>query len=147
MGSKGFFTDTTICIGCKACEVSCKQWNQLPEDGFEFKAMSYDNTGALGASTWRHVAFIERPVALPGQDAAADFSWLMMSDVCNTANARGASKRALQAQSCGPSSIRCLCSRTSAMAAGIASPRAHSASLTAGKMTDSRGNARSVMTV
>src|ERR1051325_11716356 len=82
MGSKGFFTDTTICIGCKACEVACKQWNQLPGDGFEFKAMSYDNTGALGASTWRHVAFIERPVPMPGQDAAADFSWLMMSDVC-----------------------------------------------------------------
>src|SRR5215467_7739504 len=60
---KGFFTDSTLCIGCKACEVACKQWNQLPEDGFDFTAMSYDNTGGLGASTWRHVAFIERPVA------------------------------------------------------------------------------------
>jgi formate dehydrogenase iron-sulfur subunit len=82
MGSKGFFTDTTICIGCKACEVACKQWNQLPSDGFDFTGMSYDNTVALGASTWRHVAFIERPVALPTQDVFADFSWLMMSDVC-----------------------------------------------------------------
>jgi len=82
MASKGFFTDTTICIGCKACEVACKQWNQLPEDGLNFTAMSYDNTGALGASTWRHVAFIERPAALPSQDTFADFSWLMMSDVC-----------------------------------------------------------------
>ena len=82
MGSKGFFTDTTICIGCKACEVACKQWNQLPGDGLEFTGMSYDNTGALGASTWRHVAFIERPVALPTQDVVSDFSWLMMSDVC-----------------------------------------------------------------
>ncbi len=61
---KGFFTDTTICIGCKACEVACKQWNQLPDDGFTFTGMSYDNTVHLGASTWRHVAFIERPVAL-----------------------------------------------------------------------------------
>ena len=58
---KGFFTDTTICIGCKACEVACKQWNQLPDDGFNFSGMSYDNTVSLGASTWRHVAFIERP--------------------------------------------------------------------------------------
>ena len=33
---KGFFTDTTLCIGCKACEVACKQWNQLPDDGFVF---------------------------------------------------------------------------------------------------------------
>jgi formate dehydrogenase iron-sulfur subunit len=70
----GFFTDTTVCIGCKACEVACKEWNQLPDDGFIFTGMSYDNTAALGASTWRHVAFIER--AKPG------FSWLMMSDVC-----------------------------------------------------------------
>lgn len=78
---KGFFTDTTLCIGCKACEVACKQWNQLPDDGLLFTGMSYDNTVALGASTWRHVAFIERPVALSTQDAGA-FSWLFSSDVC-----------------------------------------------------------------
>lgn len=78
---KGFFTDTSICIGCKACEVACKQWNQLPEDGFFFSGMSYDNTMQLDASTWRHVSFIERPVALSGQEAGA-FSWLMSSDVC-----------------------------------------------------------------
>jgi formate dehydrogenase iron-sulfur subunit len=78
---RGFFTDTTLCIGCKACEVACKQWNQLPDDGFHFTGMSYDNTVALGASTWRHVAFIERPVALSTQDAGA-FSWLFSSDVC-----------------------------------------------------------------
>jgi len=77
----GFFTDTTLCIGCKACEVACKQWNQLPDDGLIFTGMSYDNTVALGASTWRHVAFIERPVALSTQDAGA-FSWLFSSDVC-----------------------------------------------------------------
>jgi formate dehydrogenase iron-sulfur subunit len=82
MATKGFFTDTTICIGCKACEVACKQWNQLPDDGFDFTGMSYDNTAGLGASTWRHVAFIERPVALPSQETFTDFSWLMMSDVC-----------------------------------------------------------------
>ena len=76
----GFFTDTTLCIGCKACEVACKQWNQLPDDGYHFTGMSYDNTMALGASTWRHVAFIERPAAHDGKEGA--FSWLMASDVC-----------------------------------------------------------------
>ncbi|MBN9393401.1 MAG: 4Fe-4S dicluster domain-containing protein [Chloroflexi bacterium] len=59
----GFFTDTTLCIGCKACEVACKQWNQLPADGYAMTGMSYDNTGALGATTWRHVAFIEVPAS------------------------------------------------------------------------------------
>jgi formate dehydrogenase iron-sulfur subunit len=79
----GFFTDTTVCIGCKACEVACKEWNQLPDDGMFFTGMSYDNTVALGASTWRHVEFIERPVAFGGQTTAdGSFSWLMMSDVC-----------------------------------------------------------------
>src|SRR3954470_5283854 len=77
----GFFTDTTVCIGCKACEVACKQWNQLPGDGFSFSAMSYDNTVELNASTWRHVEFIERPMPRGGQEVRR-FSWLMLSDVC-----------------------------------------------------------------
>jgi formate dehydrogenase iron-sulfur subunit len=97
----GFFTDTTLCIGCKACEVACKQWNQLPSDGFNFTGASYDNTRALSATTWRHVAFIEqfpatRPAEPPAHPPRDDDSagldallgepaagrWLMMSDVC-----------------------------------------------------------------
>jgi formate dehydrogenase iron-sulfur subunit len=85
----GFFTDTSVCIGCKACEVACKEWNQVPEDGLLFTADSYDNTGSLGANTWRHVAFIEqdRPLRV-GADGAAlggdgdALRWLMSSDVC-----------------------------------------------------------------
>ncbi|MFD4006295.1 4Fe-4S dicluster domain-containing protein [Brachybacterium sp. GU-2] len=58
---KGFFTDTSICIGCKACEVACKEWNRNPADGdLELLGSSFDNTGALGANTWRHVAFVEQ---------------------------------------------------------------------------------------
>ena len=64
---KGFFTDTSICIGCKACEVACKEWNAIPEDGLSMLATSYDNTGSLGASTWRHVAFIEQTGERIGQ--------------------------------------------------------------------------------
>ncbi|WP_153504145.1 4Fe-4S dicluster domain-containing protein [Cumulibacter manganitolerans] len=107
---KGFFTDTSICIGCKACEVACKEWNLLPEDGLDLLGTSYDNTGALGATTWRHVAFIEQPadriaearasgaalvdLGMPSvgppttAEAGAvtadvpDFRWLMSSDVC-----------------------------------------------------------------
>ena len=60
----GFFTDTSVCIGCKACEVACKEWNLVPDDGYNLLGMSFDNTGMLGANSWRHVAFIEqdRPV-------------------------------------------------------------------------------------
>jgi formate dehydrogenase iron-sulfur subunit len=82
----GFFTDTSVCIGCKACEVACKTWNAVPEDGLTLTGMSYDNTGGLGASTWRHVAFIEqieRPGETAGAGSGADGSrWLMSSNVC-----------------------------------------------------------------
>jgi formate dehydrogenase iron-sulfur subunit len=95
----GFFTDTTVCIGCKACEVACKQWNDLPADGAHSGAgNSYDYTQRLSASTWRHVRFIEEPVMPTAAVAAGDGlpdlvdmaeaalpsldSWLFMSDVC-----------------------------------------------------------------
>ncbi len=102
----GFFTDTSVCIGCKACEVACKEWNQIPEDPLGFTGESYDNSGELGAQRWRHVAFIEQRTPV-GVDAAAEslvqaaavgqlaesealqvqadedgFRWLMSSDVC-----------------------------------------------------------------
>ncbi|HSP39067.1 MAG TPA: 4Fe-4S dicluster domain-containing protein [Frankiaceae bacterium] len=64
----GFFTDTSICIGCKACEVACKEWNSVPDDGLQMLGMSYDNTGSLGANTWRHVAFIEQQRPLGFQE-------------------------------------------------------------------------------
>src|SRR3954447_20717223 len=66
----GFFTDTSVCIGCKACEVACKEWNVIPEDGLSLLGMSYDNTGMLGADTWRHVAFIEQDKPLGRQNNA-----------------------------------------------------------------------------
>ena len=80
----GFFTDTSVCIGCKACEVACKEWNHVPEDGLVFTGESYDNTGALGADTWRHVAFIEQPTRVDGVEPGGDggMRWLMSSDVC-----------------------------------------------------------------
>ena len=95
----GFFTDTSLCIGCKACEIACKQWNQLPASDPVWTGSSYDNTGQLSATTWRHVLFIEHigrpdiPLIQPGtslsstsQNTALPFfnsdRWLMQSDVC-----------------------------------------------------------------
>ena len=99
----GFFTDTSVCIGCKACEVACKQWNSVPAgEQLDLLGMSHDNTGALGANAWRHVAFVEQPATPPpptpavdlgmpalqrpgdgtGEETRTDFRWLMSSDVC-----------------------------------------------------------------
>ena len=83
--SYGFFTDTTLCIGCKACEVACKEWNNLPADNLGLTGQSYDNTGSLSANTWRHVNFIEKAGACGVRDNAQSpfqSGWLMMSDVC-----------------------------------------------------------------
>ncbi|HXV86418.1 MAG TPA: 4Fe-4S dicluster domain-containing protein [Gemmatimonadales bacterium] len=76
----GFYTDTSVCIGCKACEVACKQWNQLPATNggvLEMSGDSYDNTVRLDGINWRHVKFIEQF----GDDRRGG-RWLMMSDVC-----------------------------------------------------------------
>jgi formate dehydrogenase iron-sulfur subunit len=80
----GFFTDTSVCIGCKACEVACKEWNLVPEDGMVWTGESYDNTSELGANTWRHVAFVEQnePLHSDGGGEVDALRWLMSSDVC-----------------------------------------------------------------
>ncbi len=78
-----FLTDSTLCIGCKACEVACKEWNSVAEDGLNWSGFSYDNTGALGASTWRHVKFVEgEPQPGFGGNAGQVNSWAFSSDVC-----------------------------------------------------------------
>jgi formate dehydrogenase iron-sulfur subunit len=83
----GFFTDTSLCIGCKACEVACKEWNGVPDDGLKWAGRSHDNSGGLGADTWRHVAFVEQPVPIGSHEPnfqrdGEGFRWLMASDVC-----------------------------------------------------------------
>jgi formate dehydrogenase iron-sulfur subunit len=81
-----FLTDSTVCIGCKACEVACKEWNQVPADGYRFTGASYDNTSALGHSTWRHVKFVERAGTTTepadGGYRSNAFRWDFSSDVC-----------------------------------------------------------------
>jgi formate dehydrogenase iron-sulfur subunit len=100
----GFFTDTSICIGCKACEVACKEWNHVPMANEGFSGHSFDNSLHLGADRWRHVAFVEQQLPAGVQDGASlvqaaereaaieagvqtyqegdGLRWLMASDVC-----------------------------------------------------------------
>jgi formate dehydrogenase iron-sulfur subunit len=102
----GFFTDPTLCIGCKACEVACKEWNEVPDDGFHWSGNSYDNTGHVGHSTWRHVLFLEQdrpkgkqiagPMSLAMLDAMGSpapaeepFRWVFLSDVCKHCEVAG----------------------------------------------------------
>lgn len=83
MSTTAFLTDSTLCIGCKACEVACKEWNEVPDDGMDWTGFSYDNTKSLGASTWRHVKFVENaPQPGLGGNAGELNSWSFSSDVC-----------------------------------------------------------------
>ncbi|HEX2252258.1 MAG TPA: 4Fe-4S dicluster domain-containing protein [Thermoanaerobaculia bacterium] len=86
----GFLTDSTLCIGCKACEVACKEWNEVPEDGLLWSGLSYDNTCSLGASTWRHVKFVEQePAVGHGGNDPDRLSWQFSSDVCKHCEVAG----------------------------------------------------------
>jgi formate dehydrogenase iron-sulfur subunit len=70
MSDKAFLLDTTKCTGCRACQVACKQWNDLPGERTEFFAgPELTNPRELSAITWNHVKFFnvdrtnpERPV-------------------------------------------------------------------------------------
>lgn len=77
MARMSMLVDTSICIGCKGCEVACKQWNELPAESRGFSGISYDNTLELSADTWCHVGFKEE-----GEDYTKDFRWLFVSDRC-----------------------------------------------------------------
>jgi len=50
----------------------------------EWSGFSYDNTKSLGASTWRHVLFLEQPLVAGPQvtDTQNPFRWVFLSDVC-----------------------------------------------------------------
>ncbi len=90
MSVTAFLTDSTLCIGCKACEVACKEWNQVGEDGLEWSGYSYDNTGAVGAQTWRHVKFVEEPPTPGiGGNSGDQASWVFSSDVCKHCEVAG----------------------------------------------------------
>ncbi|MGE3277654.1 MAG: 4Fe-4S dicluster domain-containing protein [Vicinamibacterales bacterium] len=83
MATTAFLTDSTLCIGCKACEVACKEWNELGADGQQWSGHSYDNTGGLGHSTWRHVKFVEgEPEPGIGGASGVRDTWSFSSDVC-----------------------------------------------------------------
>jgi len=85
-----FLTDSTLCIGCKACEVACKEWNGLSAEEFDWSGFSYDNTGAVGHSTWRHVKFVENePQPGFGGNAGEQLSWEFSSDVCKHCEVAG----------------------------------------------------------
>ena len=85
-----FLTDSTLCIGCKACEVACKEWNGIDADGLEFTGFSYDNTTTLGHSTWRHVKFVEgSPQPGIGGNSPQQISWEFSSDVCKHCEVAG----------------------------------------------------------
>ena len=130
----GFFTDPTVCIGCKACEVACKEWNNVPDDGFVWSGNSYDNTGHLGASTWRHVMFVEQDRQKGNQIVGSTsngedpFAGSFSRTFASIARKQVVSKHVRPARLFVLKRELFLCRTISAMAAVIALCRVHSAS-------------------
>ena len=119
MPTTAFLTDSTLCIGCKACEVACKEWNNIAEDGLNWSGFSYDNTGGVGAKTWRHVKFVEQsPEPGFGGNAPELNSWSFSS--ASIARTPGAWKRVLREPSYVPSLAASMCSPISAMVVATA---------------------------
>ena len=59
---KSFLIDTTKCFACRACQVACKQWNELEAETTTNRG-TYENPPDLSANTWVLVHFkeLERP--------------------------------------------------------------------------------------
>ena len=135
----GFFTDTSVCIGCKACEVACKEWNDVPEDGLDFTGHSYDNTGA-----WAPTPGATSPSS--SRTATARCAGSCPPTCASTAPRPPAWRSAPPARSSAPSSAPSSCSRTSATAAATASRPARTASSTGARRTAAPTSAPSATT-
>src|SRR5438477_7179845 len=68
------YIDTTTCIGCKACEVACQEWNDLGVVN-TVQAGSYQTLPTLHASFWNLIRFRE-------EEIAGGIAWLMRKDQC-----------------------------------------------------------------
>ena len=68
------FIDTTTCIGCKACEVACQEWNDLKPVATE-QVGTYQTLPTLHAQYWNLIRFNER-------DFDGGIIWLMRKDQC-----------------------------------------------------------------
>jgi len=67
--------DTTKCIGCKACQVACSEWNEL-RDEVGHNHGTYDNPHDLSAETWTLMRFTEH------ENTAGNLEWLIRKDGC-----------------------------------------------------------------
>lgn len=71
---KGFLVDTSRCIGCRSCQVACKQWNKLDADTTTNKG-TFENPRDLTPALYNRVRFVE-------QDTAGKMSWLFLNERC-----------------------------------------------------------------
>lgn len=69
-------TDISECIGCKACEIACKQWNQNPAESTTFLG-SYQSHAGVTHDTWTVIEFVED---IP--EDRSDMSWMFTKMNC-----------------------------------------------------------------
>lgn len=72
----GMLNDVTRCIGCRGCQVACKQWNERKGEKTSLKSSSMENPGDLSGATWKRVKFIEK-------ESNGSVGWNFFSYQCN----------------------------------------------------------------
>lgn len=71
---KGFLVDTARCIGCRSCQVACKQWNKLDADKTSNRG-AFENPRELTANLYNRIRFVE-------QSDGGSVKWLFFSERC-----------------------------------------------------------------
>jgi len=72
--AKAFLIDTTVCTGCRGCQIACKQWKKLPAAKTENRG-TYQNPEDLSHTTYKLVRMNEAEID-------GKLRWLFFPDQC-----------------------------------------------------------------
>jgi formate dehydrogenase iron-sulfur subunit len=75
--------DVSKCIGCKACQAACQEWNDLHEEVGIVQGL-YTNPADLTERSWTVMRFYEEELPVKAPDGSTEniLQWLIVKDGC-----------------------------------------------------------------